>query len=130
MDGADGKRRHSRVRDDIPVNWYVDRQAVSGSGILRNLSVSGAMLETKTSLSFEAELLITLKAVESSEALFVPSLAKVIWVKAAREGKGYFFYGLEFRHSSDENLKCITVRVEEKMQSLSYGLGSGISDVS
>lgn len=123
----DGKRRHSRVRDDIPVRWYIDNNALRGQGILRNLSVSGAMLETKTLIAPGTCSEIELHAVESVEKDIVPRSAKLIWGKGAREGRGYYFYGLEFKTISDTNRAALADRVENKIKSISFGLGSGMS---
>ncbi|MBF0593816.1 MAG: PilZ domain-containing protein [Candidatus Omnitrophica bacterium] len=126
----DGQRRHSRVRDDIPVSWYIDRLGISSRGILRNISVSGALLETKVLVSVEPGMLVTLKSIEAQESIFVPPLARLVWGKAAREGKGYFFYGLEFKEPSGDYTRSIGLRVEDKMNSSMFGLGSGIADTS
>ncbi|MEI6438230.1 MAG: PilZ domain-containing protein [Candidatus Omnitrophota bacterium] len=130
MNKDDGKRRHIRVRDDIPVNWYIDRLGQSGKGILRNISISGAMLETKTQLTVDKDLLIMLKAAEFAESSFVPPIARLVWGRTAREGSGYFFYGMEFKDPSLAYSKAIQARVEDKAKSTQFGLGSGISDTS
>ena len=82
------------------------------------------------SIAAEDGLLVTLKAVEASESSFVPPLASMVWGKGAKEGKGYYFYGLEFKGPSGENLKAIEARVEDKMKGSVFGLGTGISDTS
>ena len=125
-----GLRRHSRVRDDIPVRWYVDQLSLEGNGILRNISISGAMLETKAMIAVENAPLVMLKALESGESIFVPPLARMVWGRMARAGGGYFFYGLEFKDPSSAYLNALASRVEAKSKSAQFGLGSGIADTS
>ena len=124
----EGQRKHLRVRDDIPVSWCIDSIAVDGKGILRNISVSGAMLETKVFVNVENQLFVLLKAIESAESIFVPPLGRVVWGRRASEGAGYYIYGVEFKTPSVEFTKAIQARVEDKSKSSFYGLGSGISD--
>jgi len=126
----DGQRRHLRVRDDIPVKWVVERLGLSGRGILRNLSVSGAMLEVKALMAVNEGLLVALKAEEISESVFVPPQAEVVWGKGAKEGHGYFFYGVQFKNPSAEYIKAIESRVEDKTKGTTCGLGKGIADIS
>ncbi len=130
MQRDDGQRRHIRVRDDIPVRWFIEDLGFSGRGILRNLSVSGAMLETKVLIAVGKDLLISLKAEEISEGPFVPPLGRVVWGKGAKQGVGYFFYGIEFKNQSADYSKAIEQRVDHKMSGVSFGLGSGITDTS
>ncbi|MBF0569668.1 MAG: hypothetical protein HQL18_02700, partial [Candidatus Omnitrophica bacterium] len=40
-------RRHVRVCHDLPVHWKIPATGVEGNGILRNLSVFGALLESR-----------------------------------------------------------------------------------
>jgi hypothetical protein len=123
-----GQRRHLRVRDDIPVNWVTPNSGELRRGIFRNLSLSGALLETKAAMVVEQDLQMTLKAEEAQESCFVPPFARVMWGKPAREGQGYFFYGVQFINPSDDFVKAIEARVENKSQGSVYGLGSGITD--
>lgn len=120
-------RRQPRVRDDIPVSWSIQKKGEQGKGILRNLSVSGAMLETRLSLSV-ANVVIDLQAQEPLEQDLVPSSARVLWGKQAKEGRGYSFYGIEFNSLTDSNRAALAAHVEVKMRSVSFGLGTGISD--
>ena len=121
-------RKHPRVRDDMPVRWYIDQKGLQGRGILRNISVSGALLETKTLIAPEERSVVTMLAEDSREKDFIPPLARIAWARGAKEGKGYFFYGLEFMSMTEANKTALPARVEEKLQSISFGLGSGISN--
>ncbi|MBF0386535.1 MAG: PilZ domain-containing protein [Candidatus Omnitrophica bacterium] len=126
----EGQRRHLRVRDDIPVRWYIDRIGVDGKGILRNISISGAMLETKVFVNVEKDFLVMLKAVEPAESIFVPPLARMVWGKTVREGAGYYYYGLEFKDLSSSYETAIGTRIVDKSAGALFGLGSGITDTS
>lgn len=126
MTKNEGQRKHARVRDDIPVGWILDQNRLSGKGILRNISVSGALLETKTMITVESGLLILLKAVEAAESQLVPPLARIVWGKKSKDDTGYFFYGLEFKDPAGTLNQALQARVEGKLRSAYYGLGTGI----
>ena len=111
----------------MPVLWRIDQQGIQGRGILRNISVSGAMLETKTLIAPEERTVVATVAEDPGEKDLIPPLAKIVWAKGAREGKGYFFYGLQFIDMTDANRKAIPTRVDEKLKSVGFGLGNGIS---
>lgn len=130
MVSESGSRQFPRVRDDIPVNWSMASSDEQGRGILRNLSQGGAMLETKSRIDIRRGVSLALRAGDQSESLLVPSMARPVWGKEAKSDRGYFFYGLEFKDISGDCLTAIRDRVENKMQSLYHGLGSGISDMS
>ena len=112
----------------MPVRWCVAGKEVQGRGILRNISVAGAMLEAKVLIVPEDRQQLHIVAEDPKEKDFIPPQARICWVRGANEGKGYFFYGLEFMKMSELNKTALPSRVEEKLKIFSFGLGSGISN--
>ncbi|NLE65579.1 MAG: PilZ domain-containing protein [Elusimicrobia bacterium] len=128
MNDQDKLRRHTRVRDDIPVLWQIEGAEAQGRGVLRNISVSGAMIEIKGLLFPGKKKVFLLRAEEPQEALMVPQRARIVWGKNPPAGNGYCFGGVEFEQMSAETRAEIERHVHRRMESLSQGMGMGIAD--
>lgn len=105
-------RRHARVREDIPVRWRIENNERTGEGIIRDISVSGVLLEVDTFFSIEKGSIFVLEAVKGTEELIIPDKARLMWSKAMKMEKGKYLCGLEFIKPPDTIVAQISQRVE------------------
>ncbi len=121
-------RRHVRVREDIPVRWCVMNTGQQGEGTIRNLSISGFLLESRDLVVAGKDAEIQLEAIISDEAAFVPREARSVWNKETYTQKKYYLCGLEFMSPTPYNMRSIEKRVEDRMHAMTGALGIGVID--
>ncbi|MBF0123127.1 MAG: PilZ domain-containing protein [Candidatus Omnitrophica bacterium] len=121
-------RRHIRGREDIPVRWRVMRTGQEGEGTIRNLSISGALLESRDLVSPGKDAEIQLEAKVLDEAFFVPREARRVWSKATYTQKEYYLCGLEFVAPTPYNMRAIEKRIEDRLNGMTGALGIGVLD--
>jgi hypothetical protein len=89
-------RRHPRVREEIAVRWLIPKDGLKGKGIVRNLSISGLLLEVEgvfkpagNDTPFPIEVI--------DGAGFIPKNAQVVWSSHIdRADQRRRFCGLKF----------------------------------
>jgi hypothetical protein len=130
MFDEDKLRKDPRVRDDIPVIWSIAQANLYGQGVFRNLSISGALLETKVFIpaAVQQDFPIELKAFDMKESSFVPAYARIVWSRPVPSVNGYYFFGLQFLTPGKDNLQALEQRVGDRLDSLSSGMNMGVSD--
>jgi hypothetical protein len=113
----EGYRRHVRLREDISVRWRIQEIGREGEGTIRNLSVSGLLLESPSLVMPPKDAEFTLEAVEPEKALFVSCRARFVWGRRALSERQFYFCGLEFLDPPEKAVSAIEARL------------AGISDI-
>ncbi|MBF0619452.1 MAG: PilZ domain-containing protein [Candidatus Omnitrophica bacterium] len=119
-------RRHARVREDIPVRWTSATDDRYGRGILRNISISGTLLEAKSKDTLRPGERVIMKAEEAHEDMYVPETGMIMWVKP--RPNGYAFYGIEFLKPPPAKIEHILSHVQQKLDEMASGMGGSIGD--
>jgi hypothetical protein len=114
----EGYRRHVRLREDISVHWRIEQSGRQGEGTIRNLSVSGMLLESQSLAMPPKDSEFILEALEPDKAPFTSCRAKFVWGRRALSEQRYYFCGLEFLDPPEKAVSAIEARL------------AGISDVS
>ena len=107
-------RRHFRIKEHIPVQWRIRPDDAQGQGTIRNISTSGALLETEGSFRPPAveECEFELRNL-SAEIGELPQRAKLIWFNKFTQPSVRFLCGLEFVNPSDSFTTVIKKHVDE-----------------
>jgi hypothetical protein len=107
----EGYRRHVRLREDISVRWRIESSGLQGEGTIRNLSVSGMLLESQSLAMPPKDAEFTLEVVESENAPFTSCRAKFVWGRRALSEQRYYFCGLEFLDPPEKAVSAIEARL-------------------
>lgn len=126
MPAQDKFRRHVRVREDIPVRWRVEQTGQEGQGIIRNLSISGILLESRNATRLSRGEEILLEAVVPEEASLVPREARSIWNRETYTHNKYYISGLEFHAPTPYHVRSIEKRIEERLHGVTGDLSMGV----
>lgn len=121
-------RRHVRIREDIPVRWRMARTGQQGEGTIRNLSVSGVLLEIRDLFTPSRNMEFQLEAMDSREAPLVPHEARTVWGKETETVQKYCFCGLEFVAPTPYNVRAIEKRVEDRLHVMTSAMGIGVME--
>ncbi len=109
----EGYRRHVRLREDIPVRWRIDENGRYGEGTVRNLSLSGMLLESQSLATPPKNTEFVLEALDPENSLFSTCRAKFVWGRRALSEQRYYFFGLELVDPPKEALSAIEKRLAE-----------------
>jgi hypothetical protein len=107
----EGYRRHVRLRDDISVRWRIEQNGREGEGTIRNLSISGLLLESPSLVMPPKEADFTLEAMEPDKAPFISCRAKFVWGRRALSEQPYYFCGLAFVDPPEKAVNAIEARL-------------------
>ncbi len=105
-------RRHMRIREETPISWRIEGSGLTGQGSIRDISVSGVLLEIDASFSLDKGSIFILQPAQGEDDLIIPDKAKLIWSKPMKMEKGKYLCGLEFIKPSDSIILSIAQRVE------------------
>lgn len=111
-------RRHPRVKESILVRWSTGFLGHHGQGIIRNISLSGLLLEVDHDFKPSADGLYHLDVLESQLAQAVPSEVKLVW-SAPRKDKLRRFCGMKFTNVQGPALTRLAQHLEERQTSYS-----------
>jgi len=106
-------RAHLRVDEDSRILWYGQNEREKRQGIVRNISISGMLLEGDLGdvVSEGSELFF-----ESPEAGFiVPNKGRVVWRKQLNMSGNRWRCGIKFTECSDDVLLRLGERIQKKI---------------
>jgi hypothetical protein len=89
-------RRHPRVREEIPVRWSMPKSGVQGKAIVRNVSISGMMLEVDEHTEIPENTPFQVEILDNKLPHFIPQQASVVWSTEVMADKKRKFCGLKF----------------------------------
>src|SRR5438046_2163381 len=93
-------RRNPRVREIIPVRWKMVNQDIQGEGFIRNISISGLMVEVDDHFKHTDKGLFTLDVVSPGMAHLIPHDVKLVWYSRVMADKMRQFCGMKFTHAT------------------------------
>lgn len=112
MSSDENYRRHERIREEAPVRWRIEKSERAGEGQIRDISVSGVLLEVSTFFTPDKSSVFVLNAVQGQDELVIPDRARLVWSKAMKMETGKHLCGLEFIKPPDSVVANIALRVE------------------
>ncbi len=89
-------RRHPRITEEIPVRWSMPKSGVQGRAILRNVSISGMMLEVDEQFKVAENTPFQIEILDTKLPRFFPREARVVWSSDVMSDKRRKFCGLKF----------------------------------
>ena len=111
----EGYRRHVRLREDIPVRWRIEQDGHEGTGTVRNVSLSGMLMESQSLTAPQKNTELVLESLEPENAPFTTCRVRFVWGRRALSEQRYYFCGLEFVDPPKEAL----IAIEERLAGLS-----------
>ncbi|MDP8266167.1 MAG: PilZ domain-containing protein [Candidatus Aceula meridiana] len=111
-------RRKFRIRENLAVNLSSEISTFFGSGRIKDISSTGALLEAKALRPIGNGTVLGLRLERESKDNFLPSQGRVVWSKE----KGFFNHsllcGIEFVNPSAEDLTGLKTRVQSRIVSI------------
>lgn len=111
-------RRHSRVKESISVRWSTGFLGNHGQGTIRNISLSGLLLEVDEHFRPSEDGLYRLDIVDPQLAQTVPNEVKLVWFNRMKTDKLRKFCGMKFTNIQGPSLTRLAQHLEQRR--LSY----------
>lgn len=108
-------RRNPRVKEIIPIHWKMVRQESQGEGVIRNISISGLMVEVDEHFKPTDNGLFTLDVVSSGMSHLIPQDVKLVWYSRVMADKMRQFCGMKFVHATGPVLTRLVEHVEGQL---------------
>lgn len=107
-------RRHPRVKESMPVKWSVGYLGRQGQATIRNISISGMMLEVDEGFDPVEDGQYVFEALDMKAGDFIPKEAKLIWCSRVKTDKMRKFCGMKFTQSEGPVFTRLVEHVESK----------------
>lgn len=107
-------RRHPRVKESIAVRWSTGFLGSHGQGTIRNISLSGILLEVDDYFKPSSEGVYQLDIPDSQLARAVPTEVKLVWCANLKTDKLRKFCGMKFTNAQGPVLMRLANFLEEK----------------
>lgn len=112
-------RRHPRIKESLPVRWTTGFLGLHGRGIIRNISLSGILLEVDDHFKPSEDGLYRLDVTESQLATYVPSDVKFVWSSARKTDRLRKYCGMKFTNAQGLVLTRLAQHLQERQSSFS-----------
>ena len=110
-------RVNLRVQERRRVSWHLKDHDLNGSGIVRNISVAGMLLETENALPTIENRVFSFDSV-LGDYDFIPLTGRLIWHKKKRSLKNRYLWGIQFVEPSEYVLSRLHQRVQKGIRQL------------
>ena len=108
-------RRNPRVKEVIPVHWKMVHQEIHGEGAIRNVSISGLMVEVDDHFKPTDSGLFMLDVVSPDMVHLIPHQVKLIWYSRIMADKMRQFCGMKFVDTTGPVFARLVEHVEEQL---------------
>ena len=119
-------RRHLRVREEIPVRWHSKDGYHKGEGIIRNMSLSGLMMEVGEEFKPSAQTQFLLEVTDPKLPHIIPTQMKLVWYSRILMGKPRFLCGMRFTDPSGASFNGLKQHIEERLNTYSQAMDINI----
>lgn len=107
-------RRHTRVKEIVPVRWKMLHQDIQGEGIIRNVSISGLMIEVDDRFKLTDNTQFILDVTDPSMQHLIPHDVKLVWFSRIMADKMRQFCGMKFTNTSGPVFARLAEHVQER----------------
>jgi hypothetical protein len=108
-------RRHPRVKEEIAVRWAMPKQGAKGKGIVRNVSISGLLLEVDEFFKPVQDAPFAIEMVDEKPG-FIPKDAKMVWFSYLVADTRRKFCGLKFVDPTGPTFSRLKEHVDGRLE--------------
>lgn len=119
-------RRHPRVKESYPVKWTFGFLGHEGQAILRNISISGLMLEVDGSFEPVDEGQYLLDVQDPRLGPIVPRQVKLVWCCPDAQDRTRKFCGMKFIRSEGPEFTRLVEHIESKRSNFNEAMDAKI----
>ena len=104
-------RQDLRIKENAKVPWQIKYKQREGIAKLRNISVSGMLVETDTSFNPKDECVFSFDS-DPEAGIYIPQLGRLVWHKRKRFSRKKYLSGIKFMEADKKVLTLMRSRVE------------------
>ena len=107
-------RRHPRVKESIDVQWSAGFLGQHGNGTIRNISLSGILLEVDDRFKSLNDGQFFIDVMDANLAQFIPRDVKLVWFNRIKTDKLRKYCGMKFTHNEGPILMRLAQHIEQR----------------
>jgi hypothetical protein len=111
-------RRHTRVKEEVPVRWSLPKECLEGQGIVRNVSISGLLLEVEARFTPAANAAFIVEVADPKIPKFIPKVAMLVWSEQNPENPRRKFCGLKFVDPTGAKFTRLKEHIDSRLENL------------
>ena len=119
-------RRHTRVKESVDVRWSSGFLGNQGSGTIRNISISGLLLEVDEHFKPAENDQYVLEVIDPQIAPMIPRDVKLVWFNRIKTDKMRKFCGMKFTNAEGPVLTRLAELVKQKSSSYYEAMDANI----
>lgn len=104
-------RRDLRIKENANIPWQIKYKQREGIAKLRNISLSGMLVETDTSFNPKDECVFSFDS-DPEAGIYIPRLGRLVWHKKKRFSSKTYLSGIKFMEADAKVLKRMQSRVQ------------------
>jgi len=104
-------RKDLRINENASIPWQIKYKQREGIATLRNISISGMLVETDTSFNPKDECVFSFDS-DQEAGIYIPQLGRLVWHKKKRFSRTKYLSGIMFMEADTMLLKQMRSRVQ------------------
>lgn len=104
-------RQDLRITENVSIPWQIKYKQREGIAKLRNISVSGMLIETDTSFNPQDECVFSFDS-NPEAGIYIPQIGRLVWHKKKRFSRKKYLSGIKFMEADAEVLTQMRSRIK------------------
>lgn len=104
-------REDLRIKENARIPWRIKYKQREGVAKLRNISISGMLVETDTSFNPKDECVFSFDS-DPQAGIYIPQLGRLVWHKRKKFSRNKYLSGIKFMEADAKILKQMRSRVQ------------------
>ena len=108
-------RSDLRIRESGQIPWQIKYKQRQGIAKIRNISVSGMLIETDTSFNPKDECILSFDS-DRDAGLYIPQRGRLVWHKKKKFSRKAYLSGIKFLEAEEQVLLRMRSRVQQGVE--------------
>jgi len=104
-------RQDLRITENASIPWQIKYKQREGIAKLRNISISGMLIETDTSFNPKDECVFSFDSNPEAD-IYIPQIGRLVWHKKKRFSRKKYLSGIKFMEADEKVLQRMRSRVK------------------
>ena len=111
-------RKNLRIKEDLPISWYLPNKDIKGEGRIKDLSTTGLCLETEIDLTqiIKENGILTFDKTLNGTNFPAGLIGRLIWQRKKAPQENKTLCGVEFVNPKEDTIAPIRDRIQNRIQ--------------
>lgn len=109
------EREDLRIKENGRIPWQIKYKQRAGNAKIRNISVSGMMIETNSAFNQKDECILSFDS-DPEAGIYIPQVGRLVWHRKKRFSRNRYLCGIKFMEADEQVLKRMRSRVQKGVE--------------